>query len=308
MARGDDVIALARHALDGNRDMVVTACRCIIANEPVNSSLKERMRKLLLRMPTLMPFEDLVPEGLKGLVIPASPEMGVDDVELPENVLSELELFFEEQRFSEEIHSSGLNLPHKILMSGPPGNGKTTLAGVIAKELDLPLFVVDFSSVVSNLLGETGAKIAKLFRGVTQKPCVLFLDEMETVLSERASGSNDVGEMKRIVSTLLLEIDRLPDHVILVGATNHEELLDRAVVRRFDFEWSLPKPTDDQVQEWLHRFAKRYPEIPILSEMPPIAADGRSFSDISREVNKWCRRWIVAQASSPQPQVAVGRN
>ncbi|MFM5296723.1 AAA family ATPase [Aeromonas veronii] len=308
MARGDDVIALARHALDGNRDMVVTACRCIIANEPNNSSLKERMQKVLLRMPTSMPFQDLVPEALKGLVVPTVPEMGIDDVELPKEVVSDLKSFLEEQSFLAEIHSSGLNVPHKILMSGPPGNGKTVLAGAIAKELDLPLFVVDFSSVVSNLLGGTGAKIAKLFRGATEKPCVLFLDEMETVLCERGQGSNEVGEMKRIVSTILLEIDRLPDHVILIGATNHEELLDRAVVRRFDLLWSLPKPTDDQVQEWLHRFARHYPDIPILNEMPPIKADGRSFSDISREVKKWCRRWIVEQASSPQPQVAIGRN
>ncbi len=308
MAKGDDVVMLARHALEGNRDMVITTCRCIVENEPSNSSLKQRMQKLLLRVPVFKLLQGNVPENLKGLVIPTEPEMGLDEVELPASVLSELRSFFDEQRFSEELHSHGLNVPHKILLSGPPGNGKTTLAGVIAKELQLPFFVVDFSSVVSNLLGETGAKIAKLFRGVTERPCVLFLDEMETVLTERASSGNDVGEMKRIVSTLLLEIDRLPDHVILIGATNHEELLDRAVVRRFDFLWSLPRPTDDQVQEWLHRFARLYPDIPILKEMPPIAADGRSFSDISREVKKWCRGWVVEHASSPRPQVVTNQN
>lgn len=296
MARGQDILALARSALENKREHVISACRCIVANEPANSSLKESMNKLLLRMPGVMTLQDDLPRDLKGLVLVMEPSMGLADVELPEQVLSEVEVFLQEQRLSDVIHETGLSVPHKVLLSGPPGNGKTTLAGAIAQELGLPLFVVDFSSVVSSHLGESGAKIAKIFRGAVEKPCVLFLDEMETVLSERATNSNEVGEMKRIVSTLLLEIDRLPDHVILIGATNHEELLDRAVVRRFDFYWELFKPSDDMAQEWLHRFAKSYPDIPVLANMPPLKAEDRSFSDIERDVTKWCRRWVVEQA------------
>lgn len=298
MAKWQEVLALARYALENNRDQVVNMCRCIIANEPDNSSLKDHLKRLLSRAPSMMALQELLPKDLKGLVLAMEPGMALADTELPVAVQSQVEMFLEERSHAEAIHGSGLAVPHKVLLSGPPGNGKTTLAGAIAKELNLPLFVVDFSEVVSSYLGESGSKFAKIFRGAVEKPCVLFLDEMETVLSERAGHGNstEVGEMKRIVSTLLMEIDRLPDHVILVGATNHEEMLDRAVVRRFDFYWELPRPDEDMVQSWLRRFAKRYPDIPILTEMPAIAADGKSLSDIEREVKKWCRRWIVTQA------------
>lgn len=298
MAKWQDYLNLARFALEGNRDQVINMCRCVIANEPDTSSLKHNLKRLLSRTPSMMALQELLPRDLKGLVLPIEPGMALADTELPVDVQSQLALFLEEQAMTEAIHATGLAVPHKILLSGPPGNGKTTLAGAIAKELNLPLFVVDFSTVVSSYLGESGSKFAKIFRGVVEKPSVLFLDEMETVLSERAGHGNttEVGEIKRVVSSLLMEIDRLPDHVILIGATNHEEMLDRAVVRRFDFYWELPAPNEDMVQSWLQRFAKRYPNIPILSKMPAIAAEGKSLSDIERDVKKWCRRWIVEQA------------
>lgn len=299
MAKWQDYLNLARFALEGNRDQVINMCRCVMANEPDNSSLKDNLKRLLSRAPSMMSIQELLPRDLKGLVLPIEPGISLADTELPLEVQTQVAVFLEERAHAAAIHATGLAVPHKILLSGPPGNGKTTLAGAVAKELNLPLFVVDFSTVVSSYLGESGSKFAKIFRGVVEKPSVLFLDEMETVLSERAGHGNttEVGEMKRVVSSLLMEIDRLPDHVILIGATNHEEMLDRAVVRRFDFYWDLPAPDEDMVQSWLQRFAKRYPEIPILSEMPRIAADGKSLSDIERDVKKWCRRWIVEQSA-----------
>lgn len=299
MTKWQDVLNLSRSAIEGKRDRVLSACQCIIANEPDNSSLKVHLSRLLARAPSMMALQELLPHDLKGLLLPIEPGMSLADTELPASVKAELSAFLEEQAHANAIHATGLPVPHKILLSGPPGNGKTTLAGAIAKELNLPFFVVDFSAVVSSFLGESGSKFAKIFRGIVEKPSVLFLDEMETVLAERAGHGNstDVGEVKRIVSTVLMEIDRLPDHVILIGATNHEEMLDRAVVRRFDFHWSLPAPDENMVQNWLQRFADRYPDIPILAEMPRIEFSGKSISDIERDVKKRCRRWIVGQAA-----------
>lgn len=303
MAKWQDYLNLARFALEGNREQVVNICRCVIANEPDNSSLKDNLKRLLSRAPSMLALQEQLPQALKGLVLPIEPSMALADTELPAEVQRQLATFLEEQAHAEAIHATGLAVAHKILVAGPPGNGKTTLAGAIAKEMNRPLYVVDFSAVVSSYLGESGSKLAKIFRGVVEKPSVLFLDEMETVLTERAGhgGTTEVGEMKRVVSTLLMEIDRLPDHVILVGATNHEEMLDRAVVRRFDFYWELPAPKEDMVQNWLQRFAKRYPDIPILSEMPRVSADGKSLSDIERDVKKWCRQWVVAQSAKRLP-------
>lgn len=306
MAKWNDVLQLARYGLEGNREQVINMCRCIIGNEPENSSLKDHMKRLLSRSQTMLALQDVLPKDLKGLVLPIEPSMTLADTELPLSVRNEVAVFLEEQSHAEAIHETGLAVPHKILLSGPPGNGKTTLAGAVAKELGLPLFVLDFSAVVSSHLGETGSKIAKVFRGVAEKPAVLFLDEMETVLSERAGhgNSSDVGEAKRIVSTLLMEIDRLPDHVILIGATNHEEMLDRAVVRRFDFHWNLPAPDEEMTSRWLQRFADRHPGIPVLAEMPVLMPSGKSISDIEREVKRWCRRWIVSRQPR-QAEVSV---
>lgn len=309
MAKWQDVLNLSRFALEGNRDQVINVCRCIVANEPDNSSLKDQIKRLLSRAPSMLALEELVPRDLKGLVLPIEPGMTLADTELPISVRNELSVFLEEQAHSEAIHATGLPVPHKVLLSGPPGNGKTTLAGAIARELNLPFFVVDFSAVVSSYLGESGSKFAKIFRGIVEKPSVLFLDEMETVLAERAGHGNstDVGEVKRIVSTLLMEIDRLPDHVILIGATNHEEMLDRAVVRRFDFHWALPAPDENMVQSWLQRFAERYPGIPILAEMPRIEFSGKSLSDIERDVKRWCRRWIVSKQGNQATKAECDR-
>lgn len=307
MAKWQDVLNLARSALAGDREQVINTCRCILATEPDNSSLKDQLARLLARTPNVLALQELLPKDLKGLVLPVEPVLTLADTELPGAVRSDVAVFLGEQRYADAIHAAGLEVPHKILLSGPPGNGKTTLAGAIAQSLALPLFVVDFSAVVSSHLGETGSKIAKIFRGVTEKPAVLFLDEMETVLSERAGHgtSSDVGEAKRIVSTLLMELDRLPDHVILIGATNHEEMLDRAVVRRFDFHWALHGPDDAMVQGWLQRFAARYPAIPVLAEMPRGEFSGKSLSDLERETKRWCRRWLVEQTTAQSAEERV---
>lgn len=304
MAKWQDVLNLSRSALQGNREQVINACRCIVANEPENSSLKEQLSRLLARSPGVLPLQDQVPKDLVGLVLQFEPSLTLADLELPSAVIDELAAFLEEQAHVDAIHAAGLSVPHKILIAGPPGNGKTTLAGAIALERRLPFYIVDFSALVSSHLGETGAKVAKLFRGITEKPAVLLVDEMETVLAERAGVGNatDVAEMRRIVSTVLMEIDRLPDHVVLVGATNHAEMLDRAVVRRFDLHWALPSPDQAMVQRWLARFAARYPDIPVLTEMPqPTAAGtsatGKSIAEYERETKKWCRRWIVGQSA-----------
>lgn len=300
MARGQDIIALAKSAIGADRERAISICQIIAANEPENSSLRHSLKRVLSTAQNPDGFQDGLLRELKGLVLVDAPKLKLADTILPESIGVELETMLEEQAHSDVIHEAGLPVPNRILLSGPPGNGKTTLAGALSDALKRPFLVADFSRIISSHMGETGSNIAKLFRGISTQPCVLLLDEMETLLSERAGsqGTTEVGEAKRIVSTLLLEIDRLPDHVLLVGATNHEEMLDRAVVRRFDFHWQLPSPDARTIDAWRRSFAERYPAVPVLSDMPDAILEGDSLSDIEREAKKWCRRWLITSRNN----------
>ncbi|CCK63173.1 AAA ATPase, central domain protein [Mycobacterium canettii CIPT 140070017] len=184
------------------------------------------------------------------------PNRHIDDLELapvPRRVVSEL---IEEHKRAELLRSYGIEPRNRLLLSGPPGNGKTSVAEAIASELMLPFYVIRYEGVVSSFLGETAARIDNVFDFVRTRRCVLFLDEFDTIAKER-SDEHETGEIKRVVSTLLLQIDGLPAHVIVVGATNHGELLDRAAWRRFQIRAELDPPSRSQATRFLERLAAR---------------------------------------------------
>lgn len=151
------------------------------------------------------------------------------------------------------LRSYGLEPRNKILLIGPPGNGKTSLAEGIAEALMIPLYVVKYESLVGSYLGETASRLKKLIDYVSTRNCIVFFDEFETLGKERGD-TYETGEIKRVVSSLLLQIDNLPSHVIVIGATNHPELLDRAVWRRFQIKITLPIPTRNNIIVWLEKF------------------------------------------------------
>src|SRR5437762_9663845 len=117
----------------------------------------------------------------------------------------------------------------------------------------VPLFTVRYHSVIGSYLGETAVRLRHLFDHVRSRRCVLFFDEFDTVAKERGD-LHETGEIKRVVSSLLLEMDALPSYVVVVTATNHPELLDRAVWRRFQVRVELRRPTVSLIEEFLGRF------------------------------------------------------
>ncbi|MCG9576082.1 ATP-binding protein [Vibrio tubiashii] len=298
MAKSNDLLALANAGLRGDKALVVKICKSIISNESCANTLKVSLSRQLEQM-TKNPHtkyllsEQLVPNQLKGLVVQCEPEKALQDLVLPLDVKPELDAFLEEQINNDVLQSFNLVASNRVLLSGPPGNGKTSLAEALANELKLPFLTVDFSKVISSHLGSTGENIAKVFRNASGSPCVLFIDEMETLLSERAGvgGRQDVGEAARIVSTLLLEIDRMSDQVVLVGATNHIEMLDRAVVRRFDYHWELGMPSEEQKSELLLKLATQIPRIPI--DNFNLDTSNMSMSDLEKKVMKRCKEWAL---------------
>lgn len=158
----------------------------------------------------------------------------------------------EEQFRGELLRSHGLQPRHRVLLSGPPGNGKTTLAEGIAEALALPFFSVRYDALIGSYLGETAQRLRRLFDFLRTIPCVVLFDEFDAIGKERGD-VHETGEIKRVVSNFLLQVDALPSYAIIVAATNHDELLDRAVWRRFQLRLALPAPDASELAEFFKR-------------------------------------------------------
>jgi SpoVK/Ycf46/Vps4 family AAA+-type ATPase len=179
------------------------------------------------------------------------PQKGDVEVLLPDVVERRLSEFYAAIHYHEALADAGVAEPARLLLHGPPGVGKTQTALAVAAELALPLLTVRCDTLVSSLLGQTGKNLRRVFEHAIDHPCVLFLDEFDA-LAKRRSDDREVGELQRVVIALLQNIDALPSSTILVAATNHADLLDPAVWRRFAFRIELPLP-DARLRELLWR-------------------------------------------------------
>lgn len=156
----------------------------------------------------------------------------------------EIDKFLEYYNNRNQIINNGINLPNTLIFFGPPGCGKSKLAEYIAKETELPLITTRLDGLISSYLGSTAKNIRSIFNYAQSVPCVLFLDEFDAIAKVR-DDKNELGELKRIVNSLLQNIDSIQNGSIIIAATNHEKLLDPAVWRRFMFRINLQKPEYD---------------------------------------------------------------
>jgi SpoVK/Ycf46/Vps4 family AAA+-type ATPase len=185
------------------------------------------------------------PRGeIADLVTATFPETHLSDLVGPESVLSAIAQVVSEQRQRHHLESNGFDPIHRLLLEGPPGTGKTMTASVLATELSLPLLTIRLDAVLSKFLGETSSKLRVLFDGVAQQRAVYLFDEFDALGGHRAG--NDVGEARRILNSFLVFLEQSSPESILVAATNHIELLDRALFRRFDIAISYELPNADE--------------------------------------------------------------
>lgn len=194
-----------------------------------------------------------LPDRIAELVHVIQPRRQLSELVLTKEVLEEIDEFIDEFTQAPLLRSNSLEPRHTMLLVGPPGNGKTSLAEAMATELSLPLLSLRYDAIVDSYLGETSNRLRKLIEYATDTPCVLFFDEFDAVGKER-SDAQETGEIKRVVSSLLLQMDRLPSHTLVICATNHPELLDRAVWRRFEVILHIGRPDREQLKVWFDRF------------------------------------------------------
>ena len=254
MARADLLIQLAEAALKGDLQRARRTVEALSADEAAkrHTVLARDLNRILQTARPMITSTDSSARYYAEL----HPKKRLDDLALPEVAREELRGLIDEQHRADLLRAYNLEPRNRILLVGPPGNGKTSCAEAIAAELSVPLIPLRYESIITSYLGETSANLGRLLGEVRQHHCVLLLDEFDTLAKERGD-QHDSGEIKRVVSTLLLQLDDLPSHVVLCAATNHSELLDRAVWRRFQLRLELPPPTRDQRVEFANSLIER---------------------------------------------------
>lgn len=179
------------------------------------------------------------------------------DVILPETQKNALEQLIEEQKNATALKKHNIEPANRLLLCGPPGCGKTMTAYAIGHALNLPIAIVRLDGLVSSYLGQTSTNLRKVFDSVRNQRIILFLDEFDAIAKKR-DDSNELGELKRVVTTLLQNFDNMPANVLLIAATNHEHLLDPAIWRRFNFTITLELPDEAQrlilFQKWMNEY------------------------------------------------------
>lgn len=182
----------------------------------------------------------------------------LEDVILPENQKNALVQLIEEQKNAEDLKKHKIEPANRLLLCGPPGCGKTMTAYAIGQSLGLPIAYVRLDGLVSSYLGQTSTNLRKVFDSVRNQRILLFLDEFDAIAKKR-DDSNELGELKRVVTTLLQNFDNMPSNILLIAATNHEHLLDPAIWRRFNLTITLELPNESQrlilLQKWMTEYS-----------------------------------------------------
>jgi SpoVK/Ycf46/Vps4 family AAA+-type ATPase len=310
MARADLLISLVRAAATSDQGLVRRTVEAMIAEERAkhHSVLAAQMEKAINRNGSPPAGAEVIPtrsQPAHDLVAEVSPRRTLADLVLNATVRATVDELVQEYHRADLLRSYNLQPRNRVLLTGAPGNGKTSLAEALAEALMVPLIVVRYDGLITSYLGETAARLRRLFDVAHTRRCVLFFDEFDTLGKERGD-IHETGEIKRVVSSLLLHIDDLPSHVVVVCATNHPELLDRAVWRRFQLMLELAPPTRNQIAEYFELHAQRLKFS--LGYAPRTLADkltGANYSDLEQFVADVARSYVLALPNADVKAIAA---
>ncbi|MES2732974.1 MAG: ATP-binding protein [Bacteroidota bacterium] len=299
MSQYDFIKDLAKYGLENDQDKLLS-----VLNELIDYSKQQKKVNFAIQLQSIL-RDAIRQQQTSGLVKFGSMKHQIreedrevnefilekltSDYRLPDlvcrlEIRSELEFFIKEQKNVAFLRKHNLPVSNKLLLHGPSGCGKTLAAYVLAGELEKMLLVIDLGAIVSSKLGETSKNLSKIFKRASSEGCIIFLDEFDS-LGKIRDYSQDHGEMKRVVNTLLQLFDYLPQDTILVAATNQKDMLDTAILRRFDLTVDLELPSKDQIKELVSKVLKSSElsfDNKIFSQKCYSAALGLSFYSIQK--------------------------
>lgn len=246
------------------------------------------------------------PRGeLASLLHVTYPKARLADMVLESSIESQIQRILKEQRLNERIREHGLSPRRKLLLVGPPGTGKTMTAAVLAGELGIPLFLVRLDALITKFMGETAAKLRQVFDAISEVRGVYFFDEFDAIGSYRGMG-HDVGEIRRVLNSFLQMIEQDHSNSLVIAATNHPDILDYALFRRFDdvIEYHLPgaEQAAELMRTRLSLFASKSLPIKRLAE----EATGLSYAEIRRAVDDAIKDAVMHDEDSVS-RAALGR-
>lgn len=304
MARADLILDLIKNSYNGNKYQFKKVVEAMIAEErsKQHTVLADRLQKeldaILRSSESDLQGRNMATAAIAPVVNNFLQEIPIrksfDDLILPTTVKSITDDFIEEHFRADILRSYGLEPRHKIILSGKPGTGKTSFAEALAERLMVPLYMVRYDALIGSYLGETAMRLRQLFDFASSRKCILFFDEFDTIGKERGD-VHELGEIKRVVSSLLLMTDSLPSYTIVIGASNHAELLDRAVWRRFQIRIELPMPDSETIIEWLKMFERKN-NISFQVDLKTLAESlvDRNFGDIENFAQSVMRRYVLS--------------
>ena len=248
MATADQIKGLIKAHLDQDSDKFKTVVLQIAANEVKlgHTKLAREIKALIDKKPACSNIASIINQNQMLLMV--TPNERLSDLVVPDDLRNRLQRVLDEFVNRKKLHKYGLTNRRKLLLEGKSGTGKTLSASIIATELNLPLFIVQADKLVTKYMGETSAKLRQIFDSIETIMGVYLFDEFDAIGADR-SIDNDVGEMRRVLNSFLQFLEQDQSESIIIAATNNQQILDKALFRRFDDVLHYAYPTEDEISQ-----------------------------------------------------------
>lgn len=255
MAKAEYILSLIKSHYNNESERFTTFALQLAAQEAKlgHGGVANEIKKIIDKANQNKIVSKVFSSDLNGLVIEKLPHERLTDIVISKDIQEKISRILSEYVQRDKLRRHDLKNRRKVLLSGPPGTGKTMTASIISSELNIPLYTILMDKMVTKYMGETSAKLRQIFDVIKQRPGVYLFDEFDAIGGER-SLDNDVGEMRRVLNSFLQFIERDESDSLIIAITNNSKLLDQALFRRFDDVISYKLPSREEKQKLLRAY------------------------------------------------------